>query len=248
MTFPNFTDNPDFSGAPGYGDSILIQRTAVIIPTGNTVYPAAPGVGPLWYVLNQPAIMLVFSAPVGMTGFINLAFYADPKGLENCGSITYTKAIQAGALVDVVTPLGPYMLIEFNNTGFAATESFIVAQTSQTPGGCLGGINAAQAGRVLAFFANGNINANSELNIVPALTVPGPAVLQLRGSGNVGEARLQFTAGVYSGEVFAGVAVTTASPSWATAEIVIPNDDWIMTVLNNGAANNNFAAAVTTLR
>jgi hypothetical protein len=199
-------------------------------------------------VLNQPAVILAYSAPVGMQGFISLAFYADPLGLEVCGQIVYSKFIQAGYMLDVVTPLGPYMLMEIHNSGVGATASFMLAQTAQTPGGCLGGVNTGIVGRALCYFPNTSIGANSSLTVVPYLTIPGPAILTCRGSGAVFEARLTLSAGVESGSVFAGVVTTATNPSWATQQIVIPNDDWELTILNNSAGPVNGLANVFTLR
>lgn len=249
MGFVNTGDAPDDYQSPSTGGGVLVASTNQPLNNGDTWFPSAPGAGNPWYMGSASSLFLAHEPTGGQAMTVFLTFYTDRAGTNTLFSYVYNRNTANSPLFDMIPVLTPFMRMRINTAGGATTCQVSLTQTPVVGGAALfGGIFNANAGRIMAEIQNQPINAGVGVTQPMSYNVPGPAVLSVRGGGQVFEAAIMPSVGPSTIVAVARGFTGANNPAGIVVPVYLPNDDWNLVLVNRGGAAANGEAVVTSGR
>lgn len=236
------TDSPDFSRGVGLGNGVLFFAVGFTVPAGGMT------LGP-WYVGIGSSTFIDHQCNFGPCAVETIWSY-DSAGANIVEQGIYNRSLTNVELFDSVANVAPYLSILLSNgTGVPQLASMYVAVLGASTALNNLGAFGTNTGRVLAAMGAQAVNAGVTVTTSPGTTIPGPATLYLRSSGNLGDAQIQIQVGPFANDTIAGMTIPAGNnPAFASQAIAIPGDDWKLLVANRGAGAQIMAATVVSAR
>lgn len=243
----NATDAPDGSAGPGIGTGVLLQQLQTSIPAHSTV--TLPSSSTSYYVGNAASLLVILASGADVSYSYQFNFTLDAAGLFSVADFAYSKAKHLPT-IDQIPIMGPFLSILCGNNSAAPLNTSLTVFTSPYAITGVGGLqgNVTAAGRILVTAQFQAIPANTQVNFQAACFIPGLATLAMQNSA-AGRAFIFTIAGNNNNSYVQGFGGALNGAQYSEVRTVtLPNDDWQLAVINDGAAGSTAYATVTSAR